>query len=312
MTDSATADAPGSSPGQAPAQAGAAAAPPVIPAEAGTPAPWWQGERFQPFQEFFATKGLAVDDPTEALAKSVKGWQAAEKHLGKPADSLITRPREGQPIAEWMRENAAVFGVPEAPDKYELKKPEMPKGVEWDKALEEQARAVAHEHAVPPAALQALTEVFAGRMGQVFQDAEAALAADNDRMMADLRKDWGETAPQRVELAKQAAQAVGTKAGLSPEGIASVCMAMKDGVGDAGIMRLFATIGEMMGEDSLQGVGNTPLGMTPQQAAAALAAMDARDGEYGRAYAAQDKAEMARLEPKRQHLMRLAAPTVRY
>jgi hypothetical protein len=280
-------------------------------ADEGTPASaWWQGEAFQPYSEFLTAKGLTIDDPAEAAARAVKGWQSAEKHLGRPADALIQKPKEGQALAEWMRENAGIFGLPESPEKYELKAPKMPEGVGWDATLEAKARAVAHANGVPPAALQAMTEVYAAHIGEVAQEAQNGIAAANQAMLADLMKDWGHNTPHMMAVAQQAAQAIGQKAGLSPEGLAGVAMVLKEKVGDAGVMKIFATIGEMMGEDTLQTGGTQSLGMTPQQAAAQLRAMDAPDGEYGRAYARGDRAEMARLQDKRNALIRIAAPTM--
>ena len=79
---------------------------------------WWEGENYAEAKEWAGKKGLLVEDQGEATAKAIKGWQAAEAHLGKDATSLMDRPSEGQSTAEWMRANADAFGLPDKPEGY--------------------------------------------------------------------------------------------------------------------------------------------------------------------------------------------------
>lgn len=300
-------------PTEAEAAAAAAAADPAAAAAAAAAAPqpkWHEDARWGEHKEWLTTKGALVDDPLEALDKAVKAGHGAEKFLGRKPETLMTKPAEGQALPDWMRANAALFGLPESPDKYEITKPELAEGVEWDEALEAEARKIAHEHGIPAPALQAVVGLYAKSLGEKVSGINDQLAAAKTEMMTQLERDWGAQTPARIAQARLAAQSVMAKAGLSADGQREVLSVLAEKTGDAGVMRLFATLAEMSGEDTLAGFGAAAGGgapSTPAEARARLAAMDAPDGAYGKAFAANNRTEMARLEPERQALMRLAA-----
>ncbi len=270
---------------------------------------WWDGDAFkQEDRDFLTKKGLTIEDRDEVFQKTLKGWQGAERRLGKPAESMMDRPAEGQTSAEFMRANAEMFGLPEAADGYEIEKPEMPEGVEWDSEFESAAREIAFEEGVSPAALNRFTKAYADKVGGLMTSADNDLQASNKEMMSSLETDWGQQTGAKIAMAQRAAQAIGEKAGLDTEGLQSLSMAMKPKIGDAGIIKMFAAIGDMMGEDTLiANAGSTNLGSTPAEARAELAAMNAPDGAFGKASATGNKAEMARLKPQRDALYKIAA-----
>lgn len=274
------------------------------------PAPkWHEDARWGEHRDWLTAKGALVDDPVEALDKAVRAAHGAEKFLGRRPDTLMTKPAEGQALAEWMRQNAGVFGLPEAPDKYAIERPQMAAGVEWDEGLETAARTLAHEHGVPAPALQAIVGLYAQHLGAKVE----ALASESDAArttaMAELQKAWGPQTAGKIAQAKIAAQTLATKAGLGAEGQALLMSALSDAGGDPFAIRAMAALAEMMGEDGLVNPagGGGGVATTPAEAKARLAAMDAPDGPYGKAYRAGDRREMARLEPERSALMRLAA-----
>ena len=288
--------------------------PPVDTPPADTPPPvepkWYEDPRWNEHRGWLTTKGGLVDDPLEALDKAVRAGAGAEKFLGRGADALMTKPGQGQSLPDWMRANAAIFGLPDAPEKYDIAKPELAGGVEWDETLEAEARKIAHENGIAPAALQAMVGLYAKHLGDKVTGINAQLATAKQDMMAQLERDWGAQTPGKVAQAKLAAQSLMAQAGLDADGQREVLSVLAEKTGDAGVMRLFATLAGMMGEDTLAGGGAGGGGggsTTPAEAYARLAAMDAPDGPYGKAYAANNRAEMARLEPERQALMRLAA-----
>jgi hypothetical protein len=279
---------------------------------AGNPSPkWWEGERFtDDHRTALTSKGLAVDDPIEAVSKLVDMQVNAERKLSLPADQLLTRPKKDQPVNEWMRENAALFGIPDAPEKYEVKPPESwPKGSEWDTALEVEARKIAHEEGLSGKALQRYVDMYAGAVGKLATDAQSNLAAAQATMMTDLQKDWGAQAPARMARATQAASVVGEKLGLSNEGMLSLAQSLTDKTGDAAVIKLFDLIGDMMGGDSAIGIGkgSGALGMTPAEARSQIAALRAPDGAYYKASASGDQRELARLQPEIDRLTKIAA-----
>lgn len=274
---------------------------------------WFEDARFEGSRDWIAAKGLGtVEDPLAALERTIAVGRGAERHLGRPAESLVEKPRDGQPLAEWMRGQRELFGLPEGADKYEIARPEMPAGVAWDEGFEAKAREIAFEHGVPPAALNAFVSAYGERVAGMMADAETQLQAANAEMMTELEAQWGRETPGKIAQARQAVAAVAAQAKLGPDAIADIALALKPRVGDAGIVRLFAAIGEMMGEDTLGGAAAATtagggLAMTPEEARQQLAVFESPQGDYGRAYNARDRASLAALEPRRQALLRIAA-----
>lgn len=274
----------------------------------GAPPKWFEDARFAEQKDWMTAKGLlTVEDPLAALEKTIVGHHNAEKALGKPADSILDKPKTDQPLVEWMRANAGVFGLPEAADKYAIEKPTLPDGVKWDEAFEAKAREIAFEHGVPPKALQAFVGAYGERVAGLLGDAEAQLQAATAEMRQALEREWGAQTTAKIAAARAAVAVVAEKAKLDQDAVGNLMLALKEKVGDPGIMKLFATLGEMLGEDTLAGTGDGAGGMamTPAEARQQLTLMDSPEGEYGRAYMKGDRATMAALEPKRQALLKI-------
>lgn len=279
--------------------------------ETGAAARWHDDARFEPFRPMLTAKGLdTLDDPMEALTRALDMQANAEKKLGKSADQLLTRPEEGQTQAEWMAANRAAFGLPEAADGYEIKQPESwPKEAQWDSELEAEARRIAHEEGLSGAALQKMTDAYAGAMQRMLAGGEEQLAEARKAMMGDLEKEWGGETGTRIARAQQAASTVATHLGLDRDGLAAIAQTLRAGAGDAGVIRLFDLMGDLLGDDKALGVGKgaAALGTTPEQASAELAALRKPGGEYYEAVKANDRTALARLRPQIERLSKVAA-----
>lgn len=274
-------------------------------------AKWFDDPRFtDDHRTAFTAKGLAVDDQTEAMLKLADMQVNAERKLGQPADQLLTRPKKDQPLPEWMRENAALFGIPEAPDKYEVKPPESwPKDAQWDTDLETQARAIAHDEGMSGKALQRVVDLYAGSVAKLKDDATTDLAKAQATMMADLTKDWAGQTDARIARATQAASVVAEKLGLDNNGLLSLSQSLSAKTGDAAVIKLFDLIGNMMGGDTAVGLGKGTgaLGLTPTDAKAQIAALQAKGGAYYEASSTGNRTELARLQPEIDRLTKIAA-----
>ncbi len=271
---------------------------------------WFEDEAISKDErEWLTAKGLATDDPKDALMRALKGYRMGEQKLGKPPENMMDRPGKDQPLAEWMKANAETFGIPDKAEGYEIERPELPEGVEYDEGLEAKVREVAFAHGLPPAALTDLVKAYAEHVGGTVTGLTDELQAASQAMAAELKKDWGEHYNAKVQLARRAVDAVAEQAGFDGKALQNLNMALSEKAGDAAVMRLFATIGEMMGEDSLQGAGRgeATLGTTPAEARAELQRLRAKDGEYAKAYAAGDLATVKRLQPRIDSLTRIAA-----
>lgn len=274
-------------------------------------AKWWDGNAYSDDQRASLTAlGLTVDDPNVAIAKLVDMEASAKRRLGAAPDQLITKPKEGQELSAWMRENGELFGIPEAPDKYEIKAPEnWPKDAPWDSDLEAKAREIAHAQGIPAPALQEMVNLFAGKVQQMESDAESQLASGIADMETALKKDWGDQYGDRMTLARQAMAAVAEEAGLSQDDRMNLTATLSKSTGDPQVVRMFAAIGAMMGEDSAVGLGKGARGMgdTPAEARAKLAQLRAPDGAYYKATLAGNQTEIDRLKPEIERLTKLAA-----
>ena len=283
------------------------------PPPAGDQAPatkWFEAEAYQPYSEMLVAKGFATDDMQDALPKVLNAYAQAEKRLGKPADSMMDRPGKDQPVPEWMRANGDLFGIPEAADKYQVNRPDdWPKDAAWNEALEAQVRDIAFEEGVSQAALQRMSDVYAASVQKLMDDADQMLEQANTEMMGELEKSWGKETDARLAMALQAKSVVAEKAGLSPEHIANLAEALKPKIGDAGTIKLFAAIGEMMSDDMLPGNDGLTAGMgtTPEQARADLAALTSPGGDYFEAVQKKDRAAITRLQPKVDRLRRIVS-----
>lgn len=111
-------------------------------------AKWFEAERWQgDAKTFIEAKGLTkYEDPNEAISHLIGMGQAADKRFGRPLDSVIDKPGTDQPLTEWRRQNAGVFGLPEAADGYAVERPaDLPDNIAWDGELEGKFRSMAFD-----------------------------------------------------------------------------------------------------------------------------------------------------------------------
>lgn len=294
----------------------AAATPPAAAAPAAPTTNWWEGQAYSAEERNWLTaRGLTKPDLAEVLPQVLKTARNAEQRIGKGLDTIMDRPAKDQPLPAFLKANAAVLGLPDTAEAYAVQPPaDWPKGAAWDADLEAQARQVAFENGVPREAHNAYVAMFAEKIKSMFGAAEADLSAAKTKMMGELEADWGQQTDVRVNLARQAAQAFAAKAGLSPEAMAAMGSALARGTGDAAVIRMFAAIGEAMGEDTIVALnagGGGGLTQTPAEARAELAQLQGQGGDWYKAVAANDRKAMAGLQPRMDQLRRVAAGTSR-
>lgn len=270
---------------------------------------WWE-TLSDAHKGYLAPKGLTIDDPMQALPKILDIAVHAEKRIGKGLDTIMDRPAPNQPYAEWARANADALGLPKEAAGYEVKPPaDWPKNLPWDSAAEAAVREIAYKHGVPREAHEAYVQFQANAIRQLEADAVKGLETARAEMRADLAKDFGQQTEARITGAKQAMQFLAEKAGVSMAGIEALAQTMSQATGDAGVIRIFDAVAQMMGEDTgfAIGRGQQTLGMTPAEARAALAQFTAPDSEYAKAAAARDTTKLRELEPRRMQLAKIAA-----
>jgi len=268
---------------------------------------WWEGEDFAQSKEWMGKKGLLEEDPSAVMAKTIKGWQAAEARLGKPTESIMDRPAEGQSVAEWMRANADTFGLPDKPEGYELATLELPERMQVDEELMNGARQIAFDEGIPPAALEKFQALYAERMSGMFGQSEGDLKKANDEMRGTLNKDWGDQTDAKIGQAQTAFQALAQQAGMDEDEQMVAAQSLSKAHGDPMVMKMFASLAEMMGEDSLKGLGaGGGLTTTPAEAKAKIVQLNAKDGPYAKAIREKDTAAIDKFTKELERLNKIA------
>ena len=141
--------------------------------------------------------------------------------------------------------------VPESAEGYVLPVPEGDDG-----AFAKTAAAWFHEAGIPPAQAEKLAakwnEFSAAQQAQATKaeaDAEAQAEAKFKTEDAGLRKEWGAKYDANIELGKRAFREFGFTA--------DIVDAVESKVGPAQLFKIFAKIGQGLGEDQALGLGNS-------------------------------------------------------
>ena len=275
-----------------------------------TGAKWWEGERFaDPARQYLTAKGLTVDDPMEAMPRLIDIAANAEKRIGKGLDTILDKPAKGQSFDDWVAQNREALGLPKDEAGYEIARPDFwPKDAPWNDKAEAEAKAIALKRGVSKEALNDFINLQARIAAETYQQAADMGDAAKAKLMADLEKDYGDQTKAVIQKARQGAQAVAEKAGLDMEALGNLSDVLTDKVGDANAIRFMAAIGDMLGDDSAVGMGKSGgLTQTPAEARAELARLRSPEGEYYKATASGNRAEIERLRPNMERLTRIAA-----
>ncbi len=210
------------------------------------------------------------DEETSAYVQN-KGWQSPadilssyrnlEKFAGG-SKNLIEMP--GMDADETALNNFFnKLGRPEAPDKYGLKAPEGadPELVNWFKAN-------AHKAGLTDKQAASLFDAWNGMSGERMQAMQQQMREQSEREITELKKEWGQGYDSQIDAGRRAAAALGyDEAKLG---------AIEDKLGTAEMLRLFATLGSKMGEDSFEGGDRTgtSFGVTPAAAKQQIADLE--------------------------------------
>lgn len=232
------------------AGAGAASAPapaPAAPPPSGGAAPWY-GQVDEATSAYITNKGW--DNP----AKAIESYKNLEKFAGG-SKSLVELPgpdADETKLAEFYNR----LGRPDAPEKYDLKIPEG-----GDPALTDWFKQTAHKHGLTAKQAGALFNEWNQMSGERLSAMEAESREQSEKAINDLKKEWGQGYDKQIDMGKRAVTALGfNEQQLS---------AYEAKLGTADMLKLFATLGSKMGEDSFEGgerSGSSSFGLTPADA----------------------------------------------
>lgn len=176
----------------------------------------------------------------------------------------IIPPGEKDAPEAWDRFYTAL-GRPEKPDGYEFQKPQGFDG--YSDEFAGAYRAAAHANGLTAKQAAAMHDWFVKSTIDAEQAKGAQAAESGKALDTELRTKWGAAYDAKVAAGKRAAKA------FAP---ADVLDKLEASIGSPALMEMFANIGEKMGEDGLVGTGSGGVTLTPQQAQAEIAKMDAQ------------------------------------
>lgn len=247
----------------------------------------WMGELDADSAAYVKGKGWLADG--KVFADVVKAHRAAESFIGKPADSVMTKPDWSKPesIAEYRK----AIGAPEAPDGYKSDGVKLPEGALDVAAIAE----ISHDLGLA----QPQHEKLLARTHQAFEKAivdhqkDLELRAASE--IAEQEKGWGAAKAEKL----QAVQAAITANGITAEDYDALCIAM----GPARARNLLAGFTERYGEHRAptEGGGGFTI-TTPDVARAEIARLNS-----DASFAADLDAGGARAQAARDRLNRLHA-----
>jgi hypothetical protein len=252
MTDGTGAAAAALANGQDPAAAAAAAGATGATDPTQTPATKWFEPLDAEIRNSLAAAGYDRLEGPEAAREIGQAYHHLQKRMGT---ARLTEPPIGEPDKLKTWEGWTKLGVPETPDKYDIKKPDkLPEGMQWNEGLENRLRQVAANDAkLAPFQVQAVVDMYGDFMAEEHQRQQDQLAAATTTMDQSLRESWGANYAANKDLAVRAfahfANEIDDKAMIGVEKIQQVA-------GDPFVMLLFQRIGAAMGEAGLKGKGD--------------------------------------------------------
>jgi hypothetical protein len=170
----------------------------------------------------------------------LKSYQGAEKLIGRDPSTLLQMPRSDDP--EGFRSVMSKLGMPETADKYTLDAPTdvqlNPAYVDWAKATFHKVGLTAEQGKQLSAANN---EFMRQALAQEEQNYNVSVTADKNALLAE----WGGGAERMFNVAKLGASALGFNV--------ETINAIEKSIGYAATMKLFANIGQKLGEDKFVG-----------------------------------------------------------
>lgn len=203
------------------------------------------------------------DEDTSAYV-SAKGWQSPtdllssyrnlEKFAGG-SKNLVELPGVDADDAAW----GPVYdklGRPQSPEQYGIKPPEG-----GDAELTEWFKGTAHKLGLTAKQAQSLYKEWNGVAGGMQEKMQAQMAQQSEQALGALKQEWGQGFDKMIDSGKRAVQALGFDEAKLSE--------YEGKLGTADMLKLFATLGQKMGEDSFEGgerTGSGSFGLTPAMA----------------------------------------------
>jgi hypothetical protein len=206
----------------------------------GAAQPWYSGKLDDAGVGYLQTRGIHDKSPEEVALNVIKAHREAQVLLRAPQEQLLNVPKDASDEAGWNAVHTRL-GRPEKPDGYAFEGRKGPDGKDRDEGLAKAFRDTAFKRGVPKDAAEALWK--SAREVLEHQETSTATvrkeAGEQDKR--ELDAEWGLNAAALRVTAMNAAQ----RLGFTPDTV----NALEGQVGYKGVMKMFAQLGQMMGED---------------------------------------------------------------
>ncbi len=219
-----------------------------------------------------------------------KGWKDTVSMLSSYQNLEAQRGKEGIILpkdddVEGQKAFRAKLGVPETPDKYEIK---LPDGTSIDETFLGVAKSWMHEAGLSPKQAQIFAEKYAA-YGAEAQKAQAAeMLKANETQFEDQMKEWGGKKDEML-AAGQRARSMAVKGGaLTDEHVSAIEAA----IGPGPMLKLFALFGSVTGEGRFVDGQAAGSHMTPESARAQMTLLKS-DRQWFAKFVAGGTAEQA-------------------
>ena len=219
----------------------------------------------------------------------VTGYRNLEKLLG--SNNKIAMPGEDASNEDWASFYNKL-GRPEEVSGYELNAPD---GMEIDKSLQDWFANTAHEAGLTVNQAQGLFEKWNELTGSKTQELEKSAQVESEIQMNELKQEWGRAFEEKTQMARNAVRSFGIES--------NDIDAIENAIGTGKLMKMFASIGEGLGESKFKGGGTASFTMTPGQAQAEIAQLNL-DPTFKSQYIGGNKEAVAKM----QKLFKLANP----
>lgn len=174
--------------------------------------------------------------------------------LEKKMSTKVLKIPDDKSTPEEKTEFYKKMGRPDTADKYELKKPQLPAGMNYDIEFEKSMKEIAHTEGLSQKQLSVLADKFNEYQVTTFSKMAEANRKLNDERWTNLKVMWGENGTkENIELAKRCFDK------FAPEELKKI-MTRDDVIHDPLLVEMYSTVWRQTIEDTIVRGGNVPEG----------------------------------------------------
>lgn len=201
--------------------------------------------------DFIKNKGWDGDDGAQ---RAFQSYKSLEKLRGVPEDQIIKLPKDGESWDSVYQK----LGRPQEAKDYQV---EAPEGVTFDEHRIDWFNNTAHKLGLNKTQHNEMVKAAVEYESQIIKNYQEESEAQKQESLSKLKQDWGNKYDERKHLATTALSK------YLDDNSEEAVKQMQQVMGHGEVMRLFAKIGERMGEDTMKpDGGDGGFGYSPEQA----------------------------------------------